>query len=323
MKPTLQALTLAALLLAGHTACQTTQAPPYTSGPRSRSSASDVVYSDRGPAKPAPSRATRASPKAGAKASAQLPRVMILVDEQSLGTIPTSELESMAIRKLLTQNVQVVDQDMIQSNLAKGQELLKMAGDNRGAAALGLQFGADVVLIGEVVAKPSARHISDSNLRSYQAVATLRAVRTDNSVTMASASDDATVIGLDDVVGSAKAIRAASEKSLDQLLPAMINSWIRSGGKSTPQLLHVTLHIGGVDQLWKLKALREQLNGMPRHASHVVQRSYTSGAATFELDALVPIEELAEAIVLQPPADIQFQVLDIGASSIHLKLAAP
>lgn len=307
MKHRLPVLLLAALVLGSLTACDTTQAPPYH--PPARSSM----------AAPAPAKA--GAPRA--RPSAQMPRVMILVDEQSLGTIPTAEVEAMAIRMLLDQGVQVVDQDMTQSNLAKGQELFRMAGDNRGAAALGLQFGADVILIGEVVAKPSARRISDSNLRSYQAVATLRAVRTDNSVTMASASEDATVIGLEDVVGSAKAIRAAGQKSLEQIIPAMLQSWARSGGKSTPQLLHVTLHVGGVDQLWKLRAIREQLKGMPREATDIVQRSYTTGAAVFELDSLVAIEELAEAFVLHPPADIQFQVLDIGASSIHLKIVSP
>ncbi|NLB65316.1 MAG: hypothetical protein GX803_02460 [Lentisphaerae bacterium] len=309
MKRTLSTLTLAALFAGGLAACQTTQAPPYTPPPR--------ASAQQAPAQRAPARKPAPRP---VRSTAQMPRVMILVDEQSLGTIPTAEVESMAIRMLLERGVQVVDQDMIQSNLAKGQELLKMAGDNRGAAALGLQFGADVVLIGEVVAKPSARRISDSNLRSYQAVATLRAVRTDNSVTMASASEDATTIGLDDVVGSAKAIRAAGQKSLDQLIPAMLQSWVRSGSQSAPRLLHVTLHVGGVDQLWKLKAVREQLKGMTGEATGVVQRSYTSGAATFELDSLVPIEELAEAIVLNPPADIRFQVLDIGGTSIHLKI---
>ncbi|HOE00134.1 MAG TPA: hypothetical protein PLD40_02550 [Kiritimatiellia bacterium] len=307
MKHRLPVFLLAALVFGGLTACDTTQAPPYH--PPSRGSMA------------APAPAKTGAPRA--RPSAQMPRVMILVDEQSLGTIPTAEVEAMAIRMLLDQGVQVVDQDMTQSNLAKGQELFRMAGDNRGAAALGLQFGADVILIGEVVAKPSARRISDSNLRSYQAVATLRAVRTDNSVTMASASEDATVIGLEDVVGSAKAIRAAGQKSLEQIIPAMLQSWVRSGGKSTPQLLHVTLHVGGVDQLWKLRAIREQLKGMPREATDIVQRSYTTGAAVFELDSLVAIEELAEAIVLHPPADIQFQVLDIGASSIHLKIVSP
>lgn len=256
-----------------------------------------------------------------ARLTSQMPRVMLLVDEQSLGTIPTAEVEAMAIEMLLDQNVQVVDQDMVQSNLGKGQEVMKMAGDNRGAAALGLQFGADLVLIGEVVAKPSARRISDSNLRSYQAAATLRAVRTDNSATIASASEDATVIGLDDVAGSAKAIKTAGKKSLDRLVPDMLDSWTRTGGRRAARLNHVTVTVGGVDQMWKLKAIREQLIGLKKQTANVVQRNYTAGVAIFELDSLVPIEELSETIVLKPPEDIKFQVLEVGAGNINLKVA--
>ncbi|HAL92361.1 MAG TPA: hypothetical protein DCM68_04980 [Verrucomicrobia bacterium] len=258
-----------------------------------------------------------------AKLASQLPRVMLLVDEKSLGTIPTAEVEAMAIQMLLAENVQVVDQDMVQSNLAKGQEVLKMAGDNRGAAALGLQFGADVVIIGEVVAKPSARRISDSNLRTYQAAATLRAIRTDNSATIASSSEDASVIGLDDVVGSAKAIKTAGKKSLDTLIPGLLDAWTRSGGKQGVRLNHVTVTVGGVDQMWKLKAIREQLVSLDKQTVNVVQRNYTSGMAIFELDSLVPIEELSETIVLKPPQDIKFQVLEVGAGNIHLKIAGP
>ncbi|HOW98641.1 MAG TPA: hypothetical protein P5567_07955 [Kiritimatiellia bacterium] len=256
-----------------------------------------------------------------AKLTSQLPRVMLLVDEQSLGTIPTAEVEAMAIDMLLEENVQVVDQDMVQSNLGKGQEVMKMAGDNRGAAALGLQFGADLVVIGEVVAKPSARRISDTNLRSYQAAATLRAVRTDNSATIASASEDATVIGLDDVSGSAKAIKTAGKKSLDRLVPEMLDAWTRTGGRQQGKLNHVTVTVGGVDQMWKLKAIREQLIDLKKQTANVVQRNYTAGVAVFELDSLVPIEELSETIVLKPPEDIKFQVLEVGSGQINLKVA--
>ncbi len=258
-----------------------------------------------------------------AKLASQLPRVMLLVDEKSLGTIPTSEVEAMAIQMLLEENVQVVDQDMVQSNLAKGQEIMKMAGDNRGAAALGLQFGADLVVIGEVVAKPSARRIGGSNLRTYQAAATLRAVRTDNSATIASASEDAAIVGLDDVGGSAKAIKTAGKKSLDRLIPAMLEAWTRSGGRQGARLNHITVTVGGVDQMWKLKAIREQLIALDKQTVNVVQRNYTSGMAIFELDALVPIEELSETIVLRPPADIKFQVLEVGAGNVNLKVAGP
>ncbi|MBN1557283.1 MAG: hypothetical protein JW951_03970 [Lentisphaerae bacterium] len=44
-----------------------------------------------------------------------------------------------------------------------------MAGNTRDSAALGLQFGADSVVNGTAVAKPAARRIAGSNLRSYEA----------------------------------------------------------------------------------------------------------------------------------------------------------
>ena len=125
--------------------------------------------------RPAP--APRPTVRKQSVAPSFLPRVMIIVDEKSLGTIATAEVEAMAVKKLIAQNVPVVDQDMVRANIARSRQMLIAAGDNRGAAALGTQFGADIVLIGEAVAKPSARRISDTNLRSYQAVATLRAVR--------------------------------------------------------------------------------------------------------------------------------------------------
>lgn len=254
-----------------------------------------------------------------------LPRVMIMIDEQSLGTIATSEVESMAVNKLLEQNIPVVNQDMVRANIARNQQMLQMAGDNRGAASLGTQFGADVVLVGEAVAKPSARRIGETNLRSYQAVATLRAVRTDNAATLAAASQDATQIGLEDVSGSAKALRAAAEASLNRIIPEILAKWTPGGaGPVIGDALHrLEMTVGGVDQMWKLKAIRESLRGQKVDLQNVVQRSYTSGLAEFSMDSKLPPEELAEQLVLKPPKGLRMQVLEIAAGHIQLKAVEP
>lgn len=252
--------------------------------------------------------------------SYKLPRVMLLIDEKSLGTIPTAEVEAMATSMLLDRNVPVVDQDMVRANINKGQQMLKMAGDNRGAAALGLQFGAEVIIIGEAVAKPSARRIAESNLRTYQAVATLRAVRTDNSGTIASASEDASVIGLEDVSGSSKALKAAGQKSLDRIIPGLIEAWRHSGGTAGGVSLNrIALTVGGVDQVWKIKAVREQLQALGDKTQNVTQRSYTAGVAVFDLESTVPAEQLSETLVLKPPQGLKFQVLDVGPGRINLR----
>ena len=95
-----------------------------------------------------------------------LPKVMVVIDEKSLGTIATSEIEALAVKALAEKGIETVDQDMVAANLQRMRQALKQAGDGRGASALGREFGADVVLIGEAVVKPSAKRVADSNLRS-------------------------------------------------------------------------------------------------------------------------------------------------------------
>lgn len=274
--------------------------------------------------RPVPDRGPTASTHTRAPVPVVLPRVMVIVDEKSLGTIATSEIEAMAIKKLTALNVPVVDQDMIRANIARSQQLLVAAGDNRGAAALGTQFGADVVLIGEAVAKPSARRIGDTNLRSYQAVATLRAVRTDNSATLTAGSEDVTVVGLEDVSGSAKALRGAGEKVLDTLLPDMLSKWTPGSEPGSGLFAHrVELTVGGVDQLWKLKALRDSLRQRTSDVRGVVQRSYTAGVAEFSMESALPSEELAEALVLSPPEGLKLQVVDVSSGRIQARAVSP
>lgn len=259
-------------------------------------------------------------------AEAALPKVMVLVDEKSLGTISTSEVEAMAVKMLGEKEVETVDQDMVQANLERLQKALKAAGDNRGAAAIGREFGADVILLGEAVVKPSARRIAESNLRAYQAAVTLRAVRTDNAVNLASASEDASVPALDDVAGSAKALKEAGKKTLGALIPAMLEKWEKTaGGAAAATKVGLDVTVGGMDQIWKLKATREKFKAMDGQIASVVQRSYAQGVAVFHVESLLPAEELAEAIVMDPPDELKMQVVEIkpGALSLRVVEAKP
>lgn len=252
--------------------------------------------------------------------AAVLPKVMVLVDEKSLGTISTSEIEAMAIKMLGEKQVETVDQDMVQANLQRMQQAMKGAGDNRGAVALGREFGADVVLIGEAVVKPSARRIAESNLRAYQAAVTLRAVRTDNSVNLASASEDVSIVALEDVSGSAKALKAAGKKALSSIIPAMLTKWEKSvGTEAAKSKINVDITVGGVDQVWKLKAVREKLRSMSKEVDSVTQQSYAQGLAVFRAVSLLPSEELAEAIVMNPPEDLKVQIVEIKPGTLSLR----
>lgn len=253
-------------------------------------------------------------------AASPKPKVMLLVDEKSLGTIATSEIEALAIGLLIEEGVPVVDQDMVRANIKKDQKLLKMAGDARGAAALGLQYGADVIVIGEAVAKPSARRIAESNLRTYEAVVTLRAVRTDNSETIASVSETASKVGLEDVSGSSQALKAAGQQALTVLIPKMIEAWEGSGGAASRRGQVINMTIGGVDKAWKLKEIREKLRSMDDVIVSVLQKSYTAGVAIFEVESVIPSEELSERMLLDAPAGLKYQVLEVSRGKMELRV---
>jgi len=77
--------------------------------------------------------------------------------------------------------------------------------------------------------------------------------------------------------------------------------------------------VGGTDQLWKVKAIRDRLRSDKTHIKNVVQRSYTAGMVLFELDTDLPSEELAELLVLDPPDKLKLQVLLIEAGSIEVR----
>lgn len=254
-------------------------------------------------------------------ANASSPKVLLMIDEKSLGTIATSETESMAIRMLQDNSLSVVDQDMVRANQQKIQSMMKSSGDARAAAAIGLEFGADIVIVGDAVAKPSARRIAESNFRAYEAATTLKAVRTDNSAVLASASESATTPALDDVSGGAKALKTASEKALSKLIPEMIESWkTNAGTKSASGTGRVVINFGGMDQIWKLKAVREQMKSMTEAMNNVAQKSYSMGAAIFEADALIPTEELAEELVMNPPEGLKLQALSIVAGKLDMRV---
>ena len=256
-------------------------------------------------------------------ASGPTPIVMLLVDEKNMGSIPTAEVEAMGMQLLINSSCKTVDQDMLRANIEQRKRMLKMVGDKRGAAALGSQFGADVVITGSAVCKPGARRISDSNIRTYQAVTTLRAIRTDNGNILATASESGTGLDVEDVRGGSKALRASAEACFTKLIPQTLNAWQRGGPTSTtplPYPYHIQLTFGGVDKLWKVKAIREDLKANVS-LKNVVQRNYTAGAVVFEVDSKVVAEELTEAIVLTPPKQLKIQALSIDSGKIVMRVA--
>lgn len=153
------------------------------------------------------------------------PKVMVLINEKGLDRQPSAEIEALTLPLLMDRKVPVVDRDTVQANLKKIRKLMAANGDEQGATAAGMEFGAEVVIQGAAEVKRTASRIGGSNLQTYQGVVNLRAICTDDGSLLASVSESKNAIALDDVIGSAKALRSAGNSAVPTLVDSLLAAW--------------------------------------------------------------------------------------------------
>ena len=250
-------------------------------------------------------------------ARAQAPRFMVMIDEKNLGTHNVAEAEKVVSEFLMSKGLQVVDAEMVRTNIDRDKALQAMNSGPRSAAALGLQFGADVVIVGKAVAKGSAEQIKDTSFRSYQATVSLKAIRTDTAEVLATDSRDAVKIHVDDVAGGTLAIREATAPLIASLMPKLLGR-LGSGSSGEPQRIQIV--IGDVHQVWQVAAVKQILRERIKGTKDVVQRSFVSGVAIFDIVWTFDSQALAEELTLANPGHFRLKVLGVTPNKLDVKL---
>lgn len=245
-----------------------------------------------------------------------IPRFMILIDEKNLGTYNVAEAEKVITEYLVSKGIDVVDTELIKTNVDRDKVLQAMTGGPRSAAALGLQFGAEVIIVGKAIAKGSAETIKDTSFRSYQASVSLKAIRTDTAEVLAIESNDAAKIHVDDVAGGTLAIREATAPLVASFIPKILSKW---GNPIQSNAQKIQLVIGDVQQVWQLSALKQLIRQI-KGVKEVIQRSFVSGVAIFDVHCNSDSQSLAEELTLSNPGYFRLKVLGIAPNKLDMKL---
>lgn len=245
------------------------------------------------------------------------PRFMILIDEKNMGTYSMGDAEQVLDSYLIARGVEVVDAELIKTQVNRDKALQAMASGPRAAAALGLSFGADVIIVGRAIAKGSADRVKDTSFRSYQATVSLKAIRTDTAEILAVDSATAAKIHVDDIQGGSRAIRAATSMLANRMMPKILSRWSLN---DTSQPRKIRLMIGNVDQVWQVAAVKKLLRKQIRGVDDVVQRSFVSGVAVFDVYWKGACQELAEALTLAKPRYFRLKVIGVTDSKLDAKL---
>ena len=248
------------------------------------------------------------------------PRMMVIIDEK-IGSAESgystnlSESETVIIQKFTEKGFNFVDEATVKKNIKRNMALQAIAGDDSAAASIGLEHGAEVVIIGSAVAKLAGKGIAGTEMKSIHASITVRAIRADTGEIISSASEKGATAHLDETAGGALAIRKAGEKLASSLIDQIIAKWSGEvGGQTTVQLT-----VSGIDFV-SLNKFKTIIQSQVRGVLKLNQRSFTAGVAVIDVETKTNAQSMAEELAMKNFETFKVEIIGLSANKIDVKV---
>lgn len=248
------------------------------------------------------------------------PRMMVIIDEKigsaESGYSPNlSESETVIIQKFTEKGFNFVDQATVKKNIKRNMALQAIAGDDSAAAAIGLEYGAEAVIIGNAVAKLAGKGIAGTEMKSIHASVTARAVKADTGEILATASEKGATAHLDETAGGALAIKKASEKIASNLIDQIITKWSGEvGGQTTVQLVITGIDFVGLNKFKTI--IQSQVRGVLK----LNQRSFTAGVAVIDIETRTNAQSMAEELAMKDFETFKVEIIGLSSNKIDIKV---
>lgn len=248
------------------------------------------------------------------------PRMMVIIDEKigsaESGYSPNlSESETVIIQKFTEKGFNFVDQATVKKNIKRNMALQAIAGDDSAAAAIGLEYGAEAVIIGNAIAKLAGKGIAGTEMKSIHASVTARAVKADTGEILATASEKGATAHLDETAGGALAIIKASEKIASNLIDQIITKWSGEvGGQTTVQLVITGIDFVGLNKFKTI--IQSQVRGVLK----LNQRSFTAGVAVIDIETRTNAQSMAEELAMKNFETFKVEIIGLSANKIDIKV---
>ncbi len=239
------------------------------------------------------------------------PRVMIVIPEQNLGkrvSNPAGETE--IIKRFLEKGFKVVDQSQVSKIRDNDKIKAAIEGDTKLAVKIGLQYGAEVIIVGEAFSEPLGNSIA--GILSSRARIDARAIKTDSAEIITADGKQASGLDITEVVAGKKAIQQAATELADYLTEQILTKW----NDEVTNINSVELAINGIT-FAQLTELKSHLSKSFRAVKGVHQRSFTGGRAVVEIDLKGDVQALADELAQKTFKGFTVEVTDFSAGRIE------
>lgn len=244
------------------------------------------------------------------------PRIMVIIPERHLRrVIPDPAGETDVIRKFVEEDFWVVDQNQVEKIRELDQAKRAAQGDNAAAAALGRQFKAEIIIVGEAFSQ-LAEDTGLGGLFSCRARLEARAIHCDTGQIIAAHGVHAPGLEITEELASKKALAEAGGKFADYMMKEIIRKWAASAVQGTS----VTLKITNVTfkQLVLLeKSLKEEISVVKGfHRRHFAS---TGKIAEIEVDLKGDTQQFSTEVVLKEFPDFEIEVTNVTAKTVDVR----
>ena len=241
------------------------------------------------------------------------PRMMVVIPEQHIGrVVPDPAGETEMIRLFTERGFTVVDQAQVAKIRASDRVKAALRGDQKAAAAIGKQYGAEVIIVGEAFSETAP---PTHGLSTCRARIEARAIETDTAKILAANAKEAGGSDMTENVAGKKALQRAGGLLADYLIEQIAAKW----SEKTTTSGEVQLVISDVqfNQLVQFeKALKTQISGV--EAVH--RRSFEAGVATIDVQTKIDAQQLAEEVATKRFEGFNVEVTAFTANRVDLKL---
>ena len=255
-----------------------------------------------------------------------MPRVLFFIAEQSTEdsvpqywwgegmSVVKSSAESGMAGIMMKKGFLIIDYGNLAQNLRNETLDLEPELDHQEAVELGVRVNADVVIVGKAIAS-KAPNIMGKNIRSFKGAVTVRAFRTDTGEEIASASQTALSVNVDEVAGGRAALSDAGALAGKDLSLQILEKWRREIKKP----VNIELAVERTANFANFVQFRKTLNDIPG-VNRVQLKEMRLDESVISVDFQGNAKELADALMLKAFDSFGINIYEVSQKRLRIEL---
>jgi len=252
--------------------------------------------------------------------SMERPTLMVLVEEdrQDMGPVGMSAAATKMTALLGDKGFDVVDEAQSERARQLDQGRQALAGNTAAATMLGLNAGAQYVIVGRAVAHDAGEAYPGTGMKSIHASLQLMVVQTQTGLVLGSVVTNGVSAHVSPLTGADRALEQCARKAVDEyVVDAITRSFQDYLNNGAPLKVHVT----GVTSFRTYKLIASEIETIDRVVSSKKEGwNKASGLLVLDLRFRGTSEELAELLDARELGASMLEVVDFAPERVECNL---